>query len=230
MSGKLYVVGTPIGNLGDFSPRAVETLESVDFIAAEDTRVTQKLLTHFSISKPMVSYHKFSGNKRGEDITARLLDGETCAIVTDAGMPCISDPGEELVRECHEHGVEIESVPGPSAAITALCMSGLDTSRFSFEGFLSVTKKQRDEHLDEIKDFSRTLIFYEAPHKLKNTLDDLYAIGFFDYLDRGGIMCIEWSENIPELASYLDGRCGVNITKTGDNSRVIEYIPQEELC
>ena len=178
----------------------------------------------------MVSYHKFSGNKRGEDITARLLDGETCAIVTDAGMPCISDPGEELVRECHEHGVEIESVPGPSAAITALCMSGLDTSRFSFEGFLSVTKKQRDEHLDEIKDFSRTLIFYEAPHKLKNTLDDLYAIGFFDYLDRGGIMCIEWSENIPELASYLDGRCGVNITKTGDNSRVIEYIPQEELC
>ena len=230
MAGKLYIVGTPIGNLSDLSPRAVETLGNVDFIAAEDTRVTQKLLTHFSISKPMVSYHKFSGNKRGEDITARLLDGETCAIVTDAGMPCISDPGEELVRECHEHGVEIESVPGPSAAITALCMSGLDTSRFSFEGFLSVTKKQRDEHLDEIKDFSRTLIFYEAPHKLKNTLDDLYAIGFFDYLDRGGIMCIEWSENIPELAAYLDGRCGVNITKTGDNSRVIEYIPQEELC
>ena len=230
MAGKLYIVGTPIGNLSDLSPRAVETLGKVDFIAAEDTRVTQKLLTHFSISKPMVSYHKFSGNKRGEDITARLLDGETCAIVTDAGMPCISDPGEELVRECHEHGVEIESVPGPSAAITALCMSGLDTSRFSFEGFLSVTKKQRDEHLDEIKDFSRTLIFYEAPHKLKNTLDDLYAIGFFDYLDRGGIMCIEWSENIPELAAYLDGRCGVNITKTGDNSRVIEYIPQEELC
>ena len=230
MAGKLYIVGTPIGNLSDLSPRAVETLGKVDFIAAEDTRVTQKLLTHFSISKPMVSYHKFSGNKRGEDITARLLDGETCAIVTDAGMPCISDPGEELVRECHEHGVEIESVPGPSAAITALCMSGLDTSRFSFEGFLSVTKKQRDEHLDEIKDFSRTLIFYEAPHKLKNTLDDLYAIGFFDYLDRGGIMCIEWSENIPELASYLDGRCGVIITKTGDNSRVIEYIPQEELC
>ena len=176
MAGKLYIVGTPIGNLSDLSPRAVETLSKVDFIAAEDTRVTQKLLTHFSISKPMVSYHKFSGNKRGEDITARLLDGETCAIVTDAGMPCISDPGEELVRECHEHGVEIESVPGPSAAITALCMSGLDTSRFSFEGFLSVTKKQRDEHLDEIKDFSRTLIFYEAPHKLKNTLDDLYRV------------------------------------------------------
>ena len=125
MAGKLYIVGTPIGNLSDLSPRAVETLGKVDFIAAEDTRVTQKLLTHFSISKPMVSYHKFSGNKRGEDITARLLDGETCAIVTDAGMPCISDPGEELVRECHEHGVEIESVPGPSAAITALCMAML---------------------------------------------------------------------------------------------------------
>lgn len=106
MAGKLYIVGTPIGNLSDLSPRAVETLGKVDFIAAEDTRVTQKLLTHFSISKPMVSYHKFSGNKRGEDITARLLDGETCAIVTDAGMPCISDPGEELVRECHEHGVK----------------------------------------------------------------------------------------------------------------------------
>ena len=176
MAGKLYIVGTPIGNLSDLSPRAVETLGKVDFIAAEDTRVTQKLLTHFSISKPMVSYHKFSGNKRGEDITARLLDGETCAIVTDAGMPCISDPGEELVRECHEHGVEIESVPGPSAAITALCMSGLDTSRFSFEGFLSVTKKQRDEHLDEIKDFSRTLIFYEAPHKLIYTLQDMLEV------------------------------------------------------
>lgn len=176
MAGKLYIVGTPIGNLSDMSPRAVETLGKVDFIAAEDTRVTQKLLTHFSISKPMVSYHKFSGNKRGEDIVARLLDGESCAVVTDAGMPCISDPGEELVRDCHEHGIEIESVPGPSAAITALCMSGLDTSRFSFEGFLSVTKKQRDEHLEEIKDFTRTLIFYEAPHKLRNTLDDLLRV------------------------------------------------------
>lgn len=157
MAGKLYIVGTPIGNLSDMSPRAVETLGKVDFIAAEDTRVTQKLLTHFSISKPMVSYHKFSGNKRGEDITARLLDGETCAIVTDAGMPCISDPGEELVRECHGHGVEIESVPGPSAAITALCMSGLDTSRFSFEGFLSVTKNSVTNTLTRSRTFQEHL-------------------------------------------------------------------------
>ena len=178
MSGKLYIVGTPIGNLSDISPRALETLAKVDFIAAEDTRVSGKLLQHFGIHKPMVSYHKFSGNKRGEDIAERLRQGETCAIITDAGMPCISDPGEELVRDCHTYGIELESVPGPSAAITALCMSGLDTSRFSFEGFLSVTKKQREEHIEEIKDFTRTLIFYEAPHKLKNTLQDLYdALG-----------------------------------------------------
>lgn len=167
MAGKLYIVGTPIGNLSDLSPRAVETLGKVDFIAAEDTRVTQKLLTHFSISKPMVSYHKFSGNKRGEDITARLLDGETCAIVTDAGMPCISDPGEELVRECHEHGVEIESVPGPSAAITALCMSGLDTSRFSFEGFLSVTKNSVTNTLTKSKTFQERLYSMKRPISLK---------------------------------------------------------------
>lgn len=174
MAGKLYVVGTPIGNLSDISPRALETLSKVDFIAAEDTRVSGKMLQHFGIHKPMVSYHKFSGNKRGEDIAERLRQGETCAIITDAGMPCISDPGEELVRDCHTYGIELESVPGPSAAITALCLSGLDTSRFSFEGFLSVTKKQREEHLAEIKDFTRTLIFYEAPHKLRNTLQDLH--------------------------------------------------------
>ncbi len=176
MAGKLYIVGTPIGNLSDLSPRAVETLGKVDFIAAEDTRVTQKLLTHFSISKPMVSYHKFSGNKRGEDITARLLDGETCAIVTDAGMPCISDPGEELVRECHEHGVEIESVPGPSAAITALCMSGLDTSRFSFEGFLSVTKNNVTNTLTKSRTFQERLYSMKRPQAEKNTLDDLYRV------------------------------------------------------
>lgn len=187
MSGKLYIVGTPIGNLSDISERALETLAKVDFIAAEDTRVSGKLLQHFGIHKPMVSYHKFSGNKRGEDIAERLRQGETCAIITDAGMPCISDPGEELVRDCHTYGIELESVPGPSAAITALCMSGLDTSRFSFEGFLSVTKKQREEHIDEIKNFTRTLIFYEAPHKLKNTLQDLYdALG-----DRQAALCRE---------------------------------------
>ena len=229
MAGKLYIVGTPIGNLSDLSPRAVETLGKVDFIAAEDTRVTQKLLTHFSISKPMVSYHKFSGNKRGEDITARLLDGETCAIVTDAGMPCISDPGEELVRECHEHGVEIESVPGPSAAITALCMSGLDTSRFSFEGFLSVTKKQRDEHLDEIKDFSRTLIFYEAPHKLIYTLKDM--LEYFG--DRRISLCRELTKiheevfrtTLAQAVEYYEAN-----KPKGEFVLVIEGAKEDELC
>ena len=227
MAGKLYIVGTPIGNLSDMSPRAVETLAKVDFIAAEDTRVTQKLLTHFGISKPMVSYHKFSGNKRGEDIVARLLDGESCAVVTDAGMPCISDPGEELVRDCHEHGIDIESVPGPSAAITALCMSGLDTSRFSFEGFLSVTKKQRDEHLDEIKDFRRTLIFYEAPHKLRNTLDDLYkALG-----DRKIALCRELTkiheEVIKGTLSQMIERYK-EITPRGEYVLIVEGKPKSQ--
>ena len=173
---KLYVVGTPIGNLSDMSTRALEVLGSVDFIAAEDTRVTLKLLTHFDIHKPLVSYYEHNLREKGEYILNRILSGETCAIVTDAGMPCISDPGEDLVRLCAEHGVEVNVVPSPTAAMSALAISGLPTSRFSFEGFLSVTRKQRTEHLDEIKDYKHTLIFYEAPHKLKKTLDDLYAV------------------------------------------------------
>ena len=171
---KLYVVGTPIGNLSDMSPRALEVLGSVDFIAAEDTRVTMKLLSHFDIHKPLVSYYEHNLREKGEYILERIMNGETCAIVTDAGMPCISDPGEDLVKLCAEHGVEVNVVPSPTAAMSALAISGLSTSRFSFEGFLSVTKKQRNAHLDEIKDYRHTLIFYEAPHKLKNTLDDLY--------------------------------------------------------
>ncbi|MBO6231874.1 MAG: 16S rRNA (cytidine(1402)-2'-O)-methyltransferase [Ruminiclostridium sp.] len=175
---KLYVVGTPIGNLSDMSPRALEVLGSVDFIAAEDTRVTMKLLSHFDIHKPLVSYYEHNLREKGEYILERIMNGETCAIVTDAGMPCISDPGEDLVKLCAEHGVEVNVVPSPTAAMSALAISGLSTSRFSFEGFLSVTKKQRNAHLDEIKDYRHTLIFYEAPHKLKNTLDDLYeALG-----------------------------------------------------
>ena len=175
---KLYVVGTPIGNLSDMSPRALEVLGSVDFIAAEDTRVTMKLLSHFDIHKPLVSYYEHNLREKGEYILGRIMNGETCAIVTDAGMPCISDPGEDLVKLCAEHGVEVNVVPSPTAAMSALAISGLSTSRFSFEGFLSVTKKQRNAHLDEIKDYRHTLIFYEAPHKLKNTLDDLYeALG-----------------------------------------------------
>ena len=151
MSGKLYVVGTPIGNLSDMSPRAVETLKNADFIAAEDTRVTVKLLNHFEIKKPMISYFEHNKEAKGEVIIDRILAGETCAIVTDAGMPAISDPGEELVRQAHEKGITVESVPGPSAVITALAISGMPSGRFCFEGFLSVNKLSRKKHLDEIK-------------------------------------------------------------------------------
>lgn len=176
MSGKLYVVGTPIGNLGDFSPRAIETLEGVDFIAAEDTRVTMKLLNHFDIKKETVSYFEHNKRQKGEMICQRILAGESCAIVTDAGMPAISDPGEDLVKLCHEMGITVESVPGPTAFATALAISGMIAGRFTFEGFLSVNKKSRREHLEEIKEEKRTMIFYEAPHKLINTLSDLYKI------------------------------------------------------
>ncbi len=174
MSGKLYVVGTPIGNLSDFSPRAVETLASVDFIAAEDTRVTLKLLNHFEIKKPMVSYFEHNRRERGEIILERIKSGESCAIVTDAGMPAISDPGEDLVNLCLSNGITVESVPGPTAFATAVAMSGLPSGRFTFEGFLSVNKPSRREHLEEIVSERRTMVFYEAPHKLTATLKDLY--------------------------------------------------------
>lgn len=174
MSGKLYVVGTPIGNLSDFSPRAVETLASVDFIAAEDTRVTLKLLNHFEIKKPMVSYFEHNRRERGEIILERIKSGENCAIVTDAGMPAISDPGEDLVNLCLSNEIAVESVPGPTAFATAVAMSGLPSGRFTFEGFLSVNKPSRREHLEEIVSERRTMVFYEAPHKLTATLKDLY--------------------------------------------------------
>lgn len=170
----LYVVGTPIGNMGDMSPRAVETLDSVDFIAAEDTRVTLKLLNHFGIKKPMVSYFEHNKHDKGERIIDRILAGESCAVVTDAGMPCISDPGEDLIRQCEQAGIRTVVVPGPSAVISALAVSGLETGRFTFEGFLSVNKKSRSEHLESLRSERRTMIFYEAPHKLPNTLKDLY--------------------------------------------------------
>ena len=175
MSGTLYLVATPIGNLGDFSPRAVETLEAVDFIAAEDTRVSVKLLNHFSIKKPLVSYHQHNHVTAGQAILARLLAGESCALVTDAGTPAISDPGEELVRLCAENGVEVLSIPGCCAAVNALAVSGLPTGRFTFEGFLSVNKKTRREHLTSLENEERTMIFHEAPHKLLTTLEDLAA-------------------------------------------------------
>lgn len=173
MSGKLYVVGTPIGNLQDFSPRAVQVLSSVDFIAAEDTRVTVKLLNHFNIHKPMVAYFEHNKKDRGKTVIERMLAGESCAIVTDAGMPAISDPGEDLVREARDKGIEVESVPGPVAFATALAVSGMSSGRFCFEGFLSVNRPARMKHLDEVKRERRTMIFYEAPHKLLKTLTDM---------------------------------------------------------
>lgn len=174
MQGKLYIVGTPIGNLGDISPRALKTLEEVDFIAAEDTRVTLKLLNHFEIKKPLISYFEHNRREKGEIITDRILLGENCAIVTDAGMPAVSDPGEDLVALCHEKGIEVNVVPGPSAFVAAIALSGLPVGRFTFEGFLSMNKSARKDHLESIKNEKRTMVFYEAPHKLSATLIDLY--------------------------------------------------------
>lgn len=176
MSGTLFVVGTPIGNLDDMSVRAVKTLEQVDFIAAEDTRVTLKLLNHFEIKKPMVSYHEHNTREKGGEIITRLLAGESCAIVTDAGMPCISDPGEDLVRLCAENGIDTKVIPGPSAAISALALSGLSTSKFVFEGFLNPQKNAKLERLQELSRETRTIIFYEAPHKLCDTLPAMYRV------------------------------------------------------
>ena len=171
--GKLYIVGTPIGNLGDLSPRALEVLSSVDFIAAEDTRVTLRLLNHFGVKKPLISYHEHNAREAGERVVSRLLTGETAALVTDAGMPAISDPGEDLVRLCHERGVGVESVPGPSALVTALALSGMPSGRFCFEGFLTVNRTGRRARLQELIAEPRTMIFYEAPHKLLYTLRDM---------------------------------------------------------
>lgn len=173
MPGTLYLVATPIGNLGDFSPRAVETLQNADFIAAEDTRVSVKLLNHFDIKKPLVSYHEHNRASAGQAILTRLLGGETCALVTDAGMPAISDPGEALVRLCAENGVPVLAIPGCCAAVYALAVSGLPTGRFTFEGFLPSGKKERREQLHELTGETRTMIFHEAPHRLRATLADM---------------------------------------------------------
>lgn len=174
--GALYVVGTPIGNLGDFSPRARETLEEADFIAAEDTRVTLKLLSRFGIKKSMVSYFEHNKEERGELILGRLRAGETCALVSDAGMPAISDPGEALVASCAAENIPVYVVPGPTAVISALAVSGLPTGRFTFEGFLSMNKRSRREHLLSVSQETRTMVFYEAPHKLRRTLNDFESV------------------------------------------------------
>ena len=175
MAGMLYLVPTPIGNLGDISQRCRETLEQADFIAAEDTRVSLKLLNHLNIKKPLVSYYEHNQAESGQRILERLLAGETCALVSDAGSPAISDPGEDLVALCAQNGVTVSAIPGPCAVITALSISGLPTGRFTFEGFLSTNKKSRQEHLQALAAEPRTMIFYEAPHKLPNTLADLLA-------------------------------------------------------
>ena len=175
MSGTLYLVPTPIGNLGDISRRMADTLAQADFIAAEDTRVTLKLLNHLGLKKPMVSYYRHNTAAGGQAVLERLLSGESCALVTDAGTPAISDPGEELVAACAAQGIPVVSIPGPCALVTALAVSGRPTGRFAFEGFLAMNKKNRRAHLEELAGERRTMIFYEAPHKLTATLEDLAA-------------------------------------------------------
>ena len=195
-------MGTPIGNLGDISARCREVLEEADFIAAEDTRVTMKLLNHLELHKPLVSYYAHNSRGSGDRILERIRAGETCALVTDAGMPAISDPGEDLVRLCAGAGVEVRAVPGPCAAVTALALSGLPTQRFTFEGFLSVTRKSRMEHLESLRGEKRTMIFYEAPHKLVSTLEDLAA--YFGE-DRPVALCRELTKLHEEVVRTVLG-------------------------
>lgn len=193
--GTLYIVGTPIGNLSDFSPHAIEVLKSVDFIAAEDTRVTLKLLNHFEIRATLISYHEHNAASRGPELLQRLMNGENGAIVTDAGMPCISDPGEELVSLCHDNNIPLATVPGPTAAMTALAASGLPTDRFLFEGFLPIKKGERDAALQMVSRLPHTLIFYEAPHRLRQTLAALLeGLG-----DRPVTLCRELTKLHEEL-------------------------------
>lgn len=193
--GTLYIVGTPIGNLSDFSPHAIEVLKSVDFIAAEDTRVTLKLLNHFEIRATLISYHEHNAASRGPELLQRLMNGENGAIVTDAGMPCISDPGEELVSLCHDNNIPLATVPGPTAAMTALAASGLSTDRFLFEGFLPIKKGERDAALQMVSRLPHTLIFYEAPHRLRQTLAALLeGLG-----DRPVTLCRELTKLHEEL-------------------------------
>lgn len=206
-TGKLYVVGTPIGNLSDFSPRGIETLESVDYIAAEDTRVTLRLLTHFGIKKPLLSYYKPHEAEKSAKILQLLSEGSSVALVSDAGMPCISDPGVYLVQKCYEQGIPVESVPCCNAAIAAVAISGIDTTRFAFEGFLPVNKKERQERLNDTAKLPHTLIYYEAPHKLRQTLSDLSeALGG----GRNAALCRELTKLHEEvIRGTLSELCGI---------------------
>ena len=195
IGGTLYLVATPIGNLSDISERALKTLSEVDFVAAEDTRNSGKLLAYFGISKPMVSYFEHNKRERGLVILERLKNGESCALVTDAGTPAISDPGEDLVVLCAENGIPVTSIPGCSAVVNALALSALPTGRFCFEGFLSTNKNERFSRLNEIKNDTRTTIFYEAPHKLQKTLDDIYEV----FGDRKISLCRELTKLNEEI-------------------------------
>ena len=211
MAGMLYLVPTPIGNLGDISTRCRETLEQADFIAAEDTRVSLKLLNHLGIKKSLVSYFEHNKAAKGDMIVQRILAGETCALVSDAGSPAISDPGEELVKQCAEAGITVCAIPGPCAVITALSISGQSTGRFCFEGFLSTAKKSRKEHLESLISESRTMIFYEAPHKLLATLEDMVAV--FG-ADRPISLCRELTKLHEEVVRTTLGEAIAKYTET----------------
>ena len=227
MAGILYLVPTPIGNLGDISLRARQTLENADFIAAEDTRVSLKLLNHLEIKKPLVSYYEHNKTFKGGRIVERILAGETCALVSDAGSPAISDPGEDLVKECAVAGITVCAIPGPCAAITALSISGQSTGRFCFEGFLSMSKKSRREHLDSLRAEKRTMIFYEAPHKLMNTLEDMVEV--FG-AERPVSFCRELTKLHEEVLRTTLGQAIVHFTETppkGEFVLVVAGAPEE---
>ena len=235
MAGMLYLVPTPIGNLGDISQRCRETLEAADFIAAEDTRVSLKLLNHLGIKKSLVSYYEHNKAFKGDKIVERILSGETCALVSDAGSPAISDPGEDLVKQCAAAGITVCAIPGPCAAITALSISGQATGRFCFEGFLSTSKRSRREHLDSLKKEQRTMIFYEAPHKLVATLEDMAeAFG----ADRPISLCRELTKLHEEVVRTTLGEAVAKYTETAPKGEFVlilagaepeaEEIPTEE--
>ncbi len=225
MAGMLYLVPTPIGNLGDISARARETLENADFIAAEDTRVTLKLLNHLGLKKSLVSYYEHNKAFKGDKIVERILNGETCALVSDAGSPAISDPGEDLVKQCAAAGIVVCAIPGPCAAITALSISGQATGRFCFEGFLSTAKKSRREHLDSLKSETRTMIFYEAPHKLVTTLEDMAeAFG----ADRPISLCRELTKLHEEVVRTTLGEAVAKYTENGPKGEFVLIVAGAE--
>ena len=228
VGGTLYLVATPIGNLSDISERALKVMEEVDFIAAEDTRNTGKLLAYFGIQKSMVSYFEHNKRERGEIIAARLLNGESCALLTDAGTPAISDPGEDLVRLCAEKNIPVTSIPGCSAVVNALALSALPTGRFCFEGFLSTNKNERFSRLEEIKSDKRTTVFYEAPHKLKKTLEDILSV----FGDRKIALCRELTKlNEEIIRTTISGAVSYygETEPRGEYVLVIEGASDEEL-